>query len=592
MTTLILPYSLPHEFDQEISPPPPGPVTTVDDLGDQLLHADPATAAAAAEKLAQKADTFDPEFRLTVHDKFWTPIAAVGDFIEHTGTDPRNALPTGTLKLKGEDENLPTMMNCRTTLVGITVETGGQRFPFYVDVHDYEMNNKGEWTGTAHLNGIYDILNYMTVFPDWTLPIQAQLFSHAVFMGPIVTCIENMVAEAAIRIQSGLNEFINNALSLDPDVRNWYGTLLANNPNIFEALKTPMYVVRTDPSLDTSMLLARTVRMESCGAVIKDVTRAYGVDTRVDLWLPGDDQPDEWANLDQPTYVFTCKDRTPLTGPTGGPLDSILKTVVDLEGSLLGNVLDPILNPQGQTVPENNIGIYVAPALGINYVPPWVMFIAPDTYKGEKGNVLTCKITDHTPKGWRHIVGGRSPKWLNDLMNATYSWAIDSISILIGFTGIPSDLLSGFLNNTFLAFQQMDHFQRRSDVGPYHPGVEVVHATATAPYNVETIFAFINAFWDSRGWTSAQITFRNGEGYTYGRDVMRGQLASIAYLSRTKLFTDYTELCAWRVDPKTRDITAQIGDGRAQESPLGKHQRLISGAIEAINVLTLAPQSG
>lgn len=567
-------------------------MSTVAELNNRIRYGDAPTIAAAAEELAQQVTKIDPEFYITVYDKFWNPIDAVGEFIQHSGTDPRNNLPTATLQLKGNDPLIATFMNCRKTMVGVTVETGGQRFAFYCDVHDYEMNNKGEWRGTAHLNGIWDILNYLVIWPDWTSPIQAQLFSHAVFVGPIVTCIESMVSECSIRIQSGMNEFINNALSLDPDVRAWFGTLLQSNGNVYEMLKTPMYVVRTNPGLDTSMLLARTVRMESCGTVIKDVTRAYGVDCRVDLWLVGDPQPDPWANLDQPTYVFTCTDRTPLEGPTHTVLDSVIATVVDLEGSLLGNVLDPVLNPQGQQVPENNIGIFVAPALGLNYVPPWTMFIAPDADDKSVGSVLTCKISDHTPKGWQHIIGGRSPKWLNDLMNSFYSWVIDSISILIGFTGIPSDLLSGFLNNSFLAFQLMEHYSRRSDVGPYHPAIEVFHATATAPYNVETIFAFINAFWDSRGWTSAQITFRNGDVYTYGRDILRGQLGSLAYLGRTKLFTDYVEQVAWKVDKETRDVIIQLGDGRAQEAPLAKHQRIISGALEAINVLTLAPQSG
>jgi hypothetical protein len=35
----------------------------------------------------------------------------------------------------------------------------------------------------------------------------------------------------------------------------------------------------------------------------------------------------------------------------------------------------------------------------------------------------------------------------------------------------------------------------------------------------------------------------------------------------------------------------QIGDGKAEESPLAKHQRFITGIMESINVLTLAPQS-
>jgi hypothetical protein len=304
-----------------------------------------------------------------------------------------------------------------------------------------------------------------------------------VFIGPIVTVIENMISECFLRIQTGLWEFVNNALSGNPDIHAWFGALLQSNGHIFQMLKTPGYVVRTNPLLDTSPLVAKTVRMESCGTVIKDITRSTGVDVRVDLWLPGDEQPDQWANLDQPTYVVTVKDRSQITGPTKTVLDSVIRTVVDTEGAL-GNALSPLLNPQNEYVPD---GMFVAPLLGVNFVEPWVILIAPEP--GKRGNIAKCKITDHTPKGWQHIIGGRSPQWLNDLMNTTYSWIIDSISILIGITGIPSDLLSGFLNDSFLAFQSMEHYQRRSEVGPYHPGVEVFHSTSSAPYNVETEFA-------------------------------------------------------------------------------------------------------
>lgn len=175
-------------------------------------------------------------------------------------------------------------------------------------------------------------------------------------------------------------------------------------------------------------------------------------------------------------------------------------------------------------------------------------------------------------------------------MNATYQYAIDAISILIGVTGIPDDLLSGFLNNAFLAFELMMHYPRRVAVGPYHPAVEVFHATASAPYNVETIFAFINAFFDSRGYTLAQVRWRNGEVYTLGKDVFKGQLASVAYMNRTLLYTDYVYTISWKVDAKTRDVFCEIGDGKAKESGLAKDQRLITGILEAINVATLAPQ--
>jgi hypothetical protein len=589
-----LPYTLPFTLGTPIpSAPTTIPATVSADplerLNQDLLYGDPITAARAAEELARYRQEVSSEFFVTVHDKLWRPIGAAGDdTMELSGTDPWNTVPAATLKLKGDSPLVPTMMGCRDTMVGITVESGGLRFPYYVKTHDYEFD-RGEWTSTATLSGVWDILNYYQIWPQWYLPIQAQPISHAIFVGPIVTCIENMISECALRLQSGIWEFINGALSLDPDIRAWFGTLLQSNGNIFEMLKTPTYVVRDNPLTDTSPLTARTVRMESCGTVIKDITRPYGVDVRVDLFLPGDAQPDIWTSdipglaLDQPTYVVTVKDRQQIRGPTGTVADSVIATVVDIGGAFFGDIPGVI-----EQVPSME-GVYTSPLLGQKWVAPWAVIVAPE--KGKRGTVENCKISDHTQTGWQHIIGGRSPKWLNDLMNSTFAWIIDSLSILIGITGIPSNLLDGFLNNAFLAFELMQHYPRRDANGPYHPAIEQFHATASAPYNIETMFAFVNAFWDSRGWTSAQATFRNGEVYTLGKDVFRGGLMSILYLNGTKLLTDYIRNIMFRFTPNARDIFIQIGDGKAEESPLAKHQRDLTGLLETINVLTLAPQS-
>lgn len=180
---------------------------------------------------------------------------------------------------------------------------------------------------------------------------------------------------------------------------------------------------------------------------------------------------------------------------------------------------------------------------------------------------------------------------MNDLINATMSWMLDSLMIVIGFTGVPSNLLDGFMNNAFFAFQQCDHYVRRNDMGPFHPAMEVFHATESAPYNIEALFAFINALYESRGHTSGVAVFRNGEQLTLGRDIFRGGLAILVYRNRTKMLCDYVELIMWRITAKERSITAQIGDNKAGEPPLAKHQRFITGLQEAFNVLTLAPNS-
>jgi hypothetical protein len=118
-----------------------------------------------------------------------------------------------------------------------------------------------------------------------------------------------------------------------------------------------------------------------------------------------------------------------------------------------------------------------------------------------------------------------------------------------------------------------------------------MHATTSAPYNVEALFGFINALWESRGWVSVIATLRNAEVYTLGKDVFRGGLVSVLYMDRTRIFTDYIEEVTFQIDRNKRDILLQIGDGKAEESPLAKHQRFITGVLESINVLTLAPQN-
>jgi len=559
-------------------------------LKDRLLSSDLSTRASAADEIAEiKTPVIDKDWIITVYDFLWRPVGELGDdMLELTGIDPVNDMPNVKLKVKGSCALVDSFMGCKDTMVGVTVETAGLRLAYYVDSFDWEFVDDA-WVGTANCNGIWDILNYLQIWPNHLLPIQAQIPSHAIFFWALVTVIEVMITECSFRIQSGLWEFVNNALSLNPDIRTWFGALLQNNFNIFQMLKTPIYVVRTNPFLDTSPLVVRTVRMESCAAVIKDITRSYGVDVRIDLWLPGDEQPDEWSeklpemHLTHPTYVVTVKDRSRIDGPTHTVIDSVIRQTVDLGGAFFGEVGNLIREIPGMA------GRYDSPVLGSDFVPPWAILVAPEP--GCKGSVDSCKFTFQTPRGWQHIIGGRSPKWLNDFLNATFAWMIDAISILIGFSGIPSNMLDGFINDVFLAFQLAQNYNRRNAVGPYHPAIEVFHATSSAPYTLETLFAFINAMWDSKGQVAAQVMFRNGVVYTYGKDIFRGGLASVTYMGNTRLYTDYVRQVMFRVTPTERDIMLQLGDGRVQEAPLPKHQRNISGILEAINVLTLSPNS-
>ena len=564
------------------------------DSGDKWREAE------AAEVLSQSFAADDTSITLTACDYLWRDVDRIGDFIEFTWTTPRNLAPQATLTLGADHHLVPFFRTCEQTMVGVLFETEGISEAYYVKKMREKLDARGVWTYVIELVGIFDILNYLVIWPSWYLPIQAQPFSHAIYAGPICTCIEAMAAEQALRIQSGMWEFVNNALSFNPDVRAWFGTVLQGlkrdgKPSTI--LKTPLYVVRTGLLRDGSPLYVKTIRMTTVGQTITEITPAYGVDVRVYLWRPGMPQPDKWANLEVPTYVMTVKDRMQIEGPTKTILDSAIRTVVDVQGSLLGNTLSPLLNPDGKYAPE---GVYIAPALGVDFVRPYAVLVTPDNVITEDGDVvrersplLSCEIAHTTPLGWKHIIGGKSPKWLNDFINAFFAYVIDVAQIVLGFTGVPSNLLDGFLNDSFLAFQLIEHYVRRNSVGPYHPAIEVFTSTNSAPYNIEALFQFIQVLWNSRGYTTAIATFRGQNGpYKLGRDIFPGALMTLVYASRTKLYTDYIELVSGKVNRNTRELTVQMGDGKPLEHPIAQIRRNISEAMAAINVASLAPSSG
>jgi hypothetical protein len=398
-------------YINSIAPPEfPAPVKSLQTL---VRQDDAFVAIKAAEQAAHANDNIDAStIVVEIYDYLWRPIGEAVDRISLQAATPRNEVPTIDLALKYYDEHgginhlVPAIRKCRTQVVGVTIEVRGQRlWSATVDTSTVKLENSQK-TLTAKCLGIYDILNYMTVWPEWAFPIwfQGPLY-YAIYIGPLCTCIETMVAEQALRIQFGLNEFINNAVSLNPDMRAWFGTWYASNGNIVDMLTTPVYVVHHNPGYDSSPTVTFNARMDTCKALIDKATKSYGVVCTMDLWLPGDPQPDEWATLEVPTYVFRCTDRQGITGPTGGWLDGLLSQAVNFEGSVLGDVLDPWLNPTGEYSPTDTLGIYIAPALGLNFVKPWAVLIdSPD------GPMESMELVDHAPQAWQIIIGGQSPQ--------------------------------------------------------------------------------------------------------------------------------------------------------------------------------------
>ncbi len=555
------------------------------------LSGDAQEVVDAARMIAEidQAAVNDTQIIVTVYDKFYTPVGECGNYLEVACDFPRNKVESGSLVIPrfGREEFLAKhILQCHDTTVPITIEIGRLVWSGRVKIAHDEFNEPDRADQvTCELEGDYGWLMKIIAWPNALAPIQLQFPPRGWVIGPAISSLKFLIGMQVFRLQSGLWSFVNNLLSLNLDWRAWIGTMLMQDPgsdgfrvdDVMRMLRTPIYVVPTNGLMDTSPLVSLDWRMDQLGTLIDQTVKDNGLVVELKLWRPGDPQPGNdpmlaLFPLTVPTLVWDIKDRMGITGPTGTFLDSVIRTLVDINGSLFGEMLKPFLNPRGEYAPE---GWNIAPLLGVHFVEPWAVFNADHPQGGVRG-----RMSHHTPEAWRVIIGGKSPQWLNNMINSTFSWILDMIMIVVGITGVPSNLFEGLFNDVIMAFALADNMDRRIKMGPYgHPEWFV---PTNSPYNIDGIFAMKREMWNTRGYISGQCTFRNGQPYEIGRDLFPGGLATIT--RDGQLYTDYIENITILDNRSERAIVeVQIGDGQAEEAPIVKVGRKIAGFQKVIN---------
>lgn len=558
----------------------------------EKIKSDAFTAVNAARMMAEleQNEISNTQIVVTVYDKFYTKKFECGNYSELQASWLRNQIGGGKLTVPRIDAAAKTLLSCDKTTVPITIEVGRLLWSGRVKIaHDnFGDPDRGDFV-ECELEHDYAWLSKILAWPNFLAPLQVQFPPKGVAIGPAISVLKFILGTQAFRLQSGLWDIVNNLGSLNLDWHSWFGTALSDHAagfhDVMTMLRTPIYVVPTNPLTDTSPFVFVTWRMDKISSIFEQQLLDNGLVCEVNLWRPGDPQPGndpllKAFPLKVPTIVVDIKDRMGIVGPTGTFLDGILRTAVDIQGSVFGEILDPFLNPHGEYKPY---GWNIAPLLGVHFVQPWYVLNADHPQSGIQG-----RLSHHTAEAWRVIIGGKSPAWMNQLINATLAWVLDMIMIVIGLTGIPSNLLDGLFNDVLLAFQLADNYKRRIAMGPY--GYPEVFISGAAPYNISAIFALKREMWRSRPYIAGQVMFRNGEPYELGRDFFPGALASV--IRDGEIYTDYIDGVTLIDGPNNRaDVFLQIGDGKAQEAPVTRVQRKLAGMLEAFNALTLAPGS-
>ncbi|MDY0112713.1 MAG: hypothetical protein RBS21_00375 [Corynebacterium sp.] len=548
---------------------------------------DPVAASQAALEISEIGQQIPTDIDVAVFNKFCSKAFPCGNYISLKATLPRLKLPDAQISLMGDDPLAEVVIQCETVAVPVRISFSGGalRWSGWVNVAHDKIDAQGLGIVECQLVGFLTMLDRILAFPEPFLPIEIQP-SEAILIGPAVTVIKTLVAENCLRLQLGLWELFNNLGSLDLDWRSWFGTLLIqpgiSMGTLMQMVTTPICVTFTDPLTDTSPWIAIHGRMDTCWKLITQQLKDNGLYATMDLWLPGEPQPQGvlWE-LTTPTLVFNVRNYQGVTGPTGTVVDGAIIDLVDFTGSVLGGVLSPFLNPANEYVPPGS-NIEIAPTFGVNFTPPWVVFNADVDDSG----LIAVDIAHHAPLAWQIVLGGRSPQWLNDFLNATLEWLVDMLMMVIGITGIPNSILDGILDNAFLAFMLFENFDLRVALGPFGPPEKFFPAQST--YDIDALFSAVSAEWDIRGYPAAQVTFVNGTPFTLGRDLWPAQMASV--IRRGVLMSDFLDEITIVDDAEVRGrVTGQVGDGRREEAPMTIFQRKLVEFEEDLNLLMLAP---
>lgn len=560
------------------------------------LNSYPELASAAAWQAALARQQPSTDVVVIFYSKVYHPIGECSDYISLEVEWKRNDMGTVTIVLKSTDPLVPYIMKCTTTVVPVTIQLGANmRWSGRVNSYAYALDNKNT-TVTVECIDEFAWFSRMLVWPDFLLPIEVQFPSNAIFVGPAINCVLTMVSEQAFRLQSGLWEFINNpietALAADQEWQSFFQKWREVGGKPADILITPIVAQFIEPEQDTSPWVAITGRMDKIFDLVKDTLMNYGLSLIPSLWLPGDPQPATESmgvsfipfkvELTVPTIIVSCVNRSGVVGPNASMIDGLVQDAVDLENSLLGNTLSPFLNPKNEFFPAN-LGVNIAPALGINFVPSWVIFNGDDP---EYSGLLTFKLSGYHPLAHTVVGGGKSPQWLDDLINATLEFLIDAIEITVGFTGVPDDLLNGTFDDIILAFQQQENFQRRADLGPFgFP--EYFTKTGASAYTLDEWFALMQAMFDTQGYNCIQLSWENGFPYTVGKDVFLGSLVS--FVLNGQMYTDYVFSIKLKDNRKARaQVEVIVGNGKREVNPILRVVRMLTGLEEDVNVITMS----
>lgn len=475
------------------------------------------------------------EFEIIIYDKFLNPLGELNNYSTAKCEFVWNEVGTGELDIPGDHPFAKLCMTADRTVVPISITYNGKRWSGRVDM----ATRKGIKGRKRIMLQLVDDYAWFHAIIAWPQPLsipEVQFPPQDIMVAPLRTLIYWYAARNAWRL--GL-PFTFLPYNIFADTTPWKIGMVRMVP--LDELFAP-WLAEEDCKLDIS------------------------------LWVPGDPQPHPDLFLTRPQYIVQVIDRP----KTGGIINTgtFLDGLADMLGEMFAGFIDAV---GGFLIPG------LAEALdGIlrRKEVPWVI------WSESSSGVVDAELTVKHPMYYSVVVGGKSPTWVNKLVDLIAEVAVNAIFAILSLMVIPGlgTLLASIFHDVFLAFQKVADWAARESLGPLaFPEGFVSAGTA---YSFASSQAASKGLWEGRGQRCAKVEVLDGYPFLAFVDYEVGVIAG--WEDEGEIYFDRIQSIAIEDTRSDRvKVSTFIGDDKADEEPGAKGMRLIKSVNEAVNFLAV-----
>ncbi|OZF47575.1 hypothetical protein CH292_19325 [Rhodococcus sp. 14-2470-1a] len=494
------------------------------------------------------------EYSVEVFDRNLVPLGMITDYGEARFKKQRRGVGPAKLLLPGTTEFHDLLMKADTTVIPVRITYNSTNFDGFVDVAT-SKGIKGNKTITVTLVDCKIFLSCIFAYP---MPIpgfeEVQFPPEDLYVGPK---------------KGGIHWY---------SERNFFRLR-------FRTGHCPVTMLPYNFFTDRSEWTTMQARMVSLEELFDPILKDSDVMIEMGFFIKGrDKQPSDRVTLLSSQVWMRVVDRPKAGGVNTGvaPLDGLANTIAQMiaDGvdSLIGGFLPGLAEAIGNKLRQSEI-----PSCG---------------WTEDSAGIIDATLEVTHPQAYSVIVGGKSPTWLNKLLQiaieqgiiALATAALTALSIplggLGGIIGAVAGALSTILDDVFLAFMKATDYKAKKELGPLARPEKFVNG-GSAGYTFSSYQRAQQGIFDIKGKRRAKVQVIDWAPFGAFEDFDIGHL--VWWEDEGERFTDRVESIEV-VDSRNDRVLVDtvIGDDEPEKSPQQRNQERFKRLFSMFNAMTLA----